>query len=74
METKTAIPRLVCALVYGHANCVCPCTSIQNVQWECWLGGRKFQDNGAYTRIRRNISPILNGMDVNRWTIFLYIL
>ncbi|XP_063934657.1 uncharacterized protein LOC135146429 [Zophobas morio] len=63
------LTRLVCALVYGHANCVCPCTSIQNVQWECWLGGRKFQDNGAYTRIRRNISPILNGMDVNRFRV-----
>ncbi len=39
------LTRLAATLTYLSANCVCPCTSIQNVQWEIFMGGGKYANN-----------------------------
>ncbi|KNC84851.1 hypothetical protein SARC_02933 [Sphaeroforma arctica JP610] len=63
------LTRLSATLAYNAANCVCPCTSIQNVQWEAYLGGGKYSNDTMERMIYRKISPVLNGMDVNRFRI-----
>eukprot|EP01134_Creolimax_fragrantissima_P007686 CFRG7686T1 len=63
------LTRLSATLAYNVANCVCPCTSIQNVQWESYLGGGKYSNDTMEMTMYRKISPVLNGMDVNRFRV-----
>lgn len=63
------LTRLCATLAYATANCVCPCTSIQNVQWEAYLGGGKYNDDTLSRNMYRKISPVLNGMDVDRFRV-----
>lgn len=63
------LTRLCATLAYATANCVCPCTSIQNVQWETYLGGGKYNDDTLSRNMYRKISPVLNGMDVDRFRV-----
>jgi glycosyltransferase involved in cell wall biosynthesis len=61
------LTRLVSRLVYSRADYITPCTSIQNVTWEQWLGGGKYGDDSERQRISRNIYPVVNGMNVARF-------
>jgi len=61
------ITRLVCRLVFVKADYVNPCTSIQNVDWEKWLGGGKYNDDKQKIDISRRIYPVVNGMNVARF-------
>jgi glycosyltransferase involved in cell wall biosynthesis len=61
------LTRLVSRLVYANADYITPCTSIQNVTWEQWLGGGKYGDDSERQRIARNIYPVVNGMNVARF-------
>ena len=61
------LTRLVSRLVYANADYITPCTSIQNVTWEQWLGGGKYGDDAERQRIARNIYPVVNGMNVARF-------
>ncbi|KAG4091660.1 hypothetical protein H8356DRAFT_1051129 [Neocallimastix lanati (nom. inval.)] len=61
------LTRLVSRLVYANADYITPCTSIQNVTWEQWLGGGKYGDDSERQRVARNIYPVVNGMNVARF-------
>jgi len=61
------LTRLVSRLVYANADYVTPCTSIQNVTWEQWLGGGKYGDDAERQRVARHIYPVVNGMNVARF-------
>jgi len=61
------ITRLVCRLVFVKADYVNPCTSIQNVDWEKWLGGGKYNDDQQKIDVSRRIYPVVNGMNVARF-------
>jgi len=61
------LTRVVSRLVYANADYITPCTSIQNVTWEQWLGGGKYGDDSERQRIARNIYPVVNGMNVARF-------
>jgi len=61
------LTRLVSRLVYANADYITPCTSIQNVTWEQWLGGAKYGDDSERQRVARNIYPVVNGMNVARF-------
>eukprot|EP00124_Ichthyophonus_hoferi_P002376 Ihof_evm5s159 gene=Ihof_evmTU5s159 len=65
----SGLTRLAATLSYTTADCVCPCTSIQNVQWEIFLGGQKYGNNTMTEIMVRKIAPVLNGMDVNRFRV-----
>ncbi|KAJ1551798.1 hypothetical protein HK096_006822 [Nowakowskiella sp. JEL0078] len=63
------LTRLVARIAYAWADHINPCTSIQNVAWEQWLSGGKYLNNKEMVTASRKISPVLNGMDVTKFTV-----
>ncbi|KAI8803161.1 hypothetical protein BJ742DRAFT_652691, partial [Cladochytrium replicatum] len=63
------LTRLVSRLAYAWADNITPCTSIQNMAWERWLGGEKYMSSYEGILVERKISPVLNGMDVSKFSI-----
>ncbi|KAJ3052149.1 hypothetical protein HK097_006821 [Rhizophlyctis rosea] len=61
------LTRLVAKVVYARADYVTPCTSVQNVAWEAWLGGGKHGNAYENSMMHRKINPVLNGMDVMKF-------
>ncbi|KAJ3039736.1 hypothetical protein HDV00_011968 [Rhizophlyctis rosea] len=61
------LTRLVTRIVFANADCITPCTSIQNVAWEAWLGGGKYNSLSASHSIFTRTTPVLNGMDVTKF-------
>ncbi|KAJ3038934.1 hypothetical protein HDV00_012764 [Rhizophlyctis rosea] len=61
------LTRLVAKVVYARADYVTPCTSVQNVAWEAWLGGGKHGNALENVQMHRKINPVLNGMDVMKF-------
>ncbi|KAI8849410.1 hypothetical protein BC829DRAFT_391692, partial [Chytridium lagenaria] len=60
---------LVARLVYAKADYVTPCTSIQNVDWEAHIGGGKHGNQFDTTLMRQKINPVLNGMDLSKFSV-----
>eukprot|EP00833_Pecoramyces_ruminatium_P007726 jgi/Orpsp1_1/1181758/evm.model.c7180000078477.1 len=61
------LTRLITWLVFSKADYVTPCTSIQNVTWEEWLGGKKYHNQRKMIETREKIYPIVNGMNVAKF-------
>ncbi|KAI8822406.1 uncharacterized protein EV422DRAFT_397436 [Fimicolochytrium jonesii] len=59
--------RLVAKIVFVRADYITPCTSIQNVDWEAWIGGGKDNDDRLTRSLYRRINPVLNGMNVDKF-------
>ncbi|KAJ3039974.1 hypothetical protein HK097_002687, partial [Rhizophlyctis rosea] len=62
------LTRLVTRVVFASADFITPCTSIQNVAWEAWLGGGKYNSLAAANSTLKRTIPVLNGMDVTKFT------
>eukprot|EP00127_Corallochytrium_limacisporum_P003734 Clim_evm66s152 gene=Clim_evmTU66s152 len=61
------LTRLAAVVNFGNADYICPCTSIQNIDWEAWLGGGRYNNDDLKMYTLRKISPVLNGMDMGRF-------
>ncbi|KAL6600676.1 hypothetical protein LY90DRAFT_233293 [Neocallimastix californiae] len=61
------LTRLISWLVFSKADYITPCTSIQNVTWEEWLGGKKYNNQRKMIETREKIYPIVNGMNVAKF-------
>jgi len=61
------LTRLITWLVFSKADYITPCTSIQNVAWEEWLGGKKYRNQRKMIETREKIYPIVNGMNVAKF-------
>ncbi|ORX73474.1 UDP-Glycosyltransferase/glycogen phosphorylase [Anaeromyces robustus] len=67
LPLSATLPKIPVVHVSHHADYVNPCTSIQNVDWEKWLGGGKYNDDKQKIDISRRIYPVVNGMNVARF-------
>ncbi|KAG5462925.1 MAG: hypothetical protein BJ554DRAFT_2840, partial [Olpidium bornovanus] len=56
------LTRLVARISYMRADMVTPCTRVQNVDWEMWMGGEGGRNSGARIAMQNKISPVVNGM------------
>ncbi|KAJ3197292.1 hypothetical protein HK101_004773 [Irineochytrium annulatum] len=63
------ISRLVARVVYARATFVTPCTSIQNVDWEAWIGGGKHGSAKDNAEMHLKVNPVLNGMDLSKFSV-----
>ncbi|KAJ3220233.1 hypothetical protein HDU67_003248 [Dinochytrium kinnereticum] len=63
------ISRLVARIVFARADYITPCTSIQNVAWEAWIGGGKHGSELDNVMIIKKINPVLNGMDLSKFSV-----
>jgi len=61
------LTRLITWLVFCKADYITPCTRIQNVTWEEWLGGKKYNNQRKMIETREKIYPIVNGMNVAKF-------
>jgi len=61
------LTRLITWLVFSKADYITPCTRIQNVKWEEWLGGKKYNNQRKMIETREKIYPIVNGMNVAKF-------
>ncbi|ORX80654.1 hypothetical protein BCR32DRAFT_293716 [Anaeromyces robustus] len=61
------LTRLITWLIFSKADYITPCTSIQNVTWEEWLGGKKYNNQRKMIETREKIYPIVNGMNVAKF-------
>jgi len=61
------LTRLITWLVFSKADYITPCTSIQNVTWEEWLGGKKYNNQRKMIETREKVYPIVNGMNVAKF-------
>ncbi|KAJ3112953.1 hypothetical protein HDU96_003954 [Phlyctochytrium bullatum] len=63
------ISRLVARIVFARADFITPCTSIQNVDWEAWIGGGKHRSQLDTVSMGLKINPVLNGMDLSKFSV-----
>ncbi|KAJ3095131.1 hypothetical protein HDU97_007244 [Phlyctochytrium planicorne] len=63
------ISRLVGRVVFARADYITPCTSIQNVDWEAWIGGGKHGSRLDTALMSTKINPVLNGMDLSKFSV-----
>ncbi|KAJ3218702.1 hypothetical protein HDU67_004484 [Dinochytrium kinnereticum] len=74
------ISRLVARIVFASQNAyfafyayradyITPCTSIQNVDWEAWIGGGKHGSRLDNMAMSTKINPVLNGMDLSKFSV-----
>lgn len=52
-----------------HLTLQLPCSRARHTQWEAFLGGAKYGNDTMAKDMDRKISPVLNGMDVNRFRV-----
>jgi hypothetical protein len=60
--------RLAVRINFENADMVVPCCSYGNPDWEVWLGGL-YGHSSMSTAMRRKISPVLNGMETDRFVV-----
>ncbi|KAJ3387420.1 hypothetical protein HDU84_000807 [Entophlyctis sp. JEL0112] len=63
------LTRFCTRLAYYRADYVTPCTNVQNVMWAAHLAGGKYLNDFERTSLLDKCSPVLNGMNLKRFSI-----